>query len=418
MNRLLSASLLVLVPALAAAAPRTFDVTVHAGKYDRQNDPVTVIVTLPADLAKGPVHLDDSTGQPIPCQLTDLSLLARPAKVPEGQVQREVHFILPALKAGEMAHYKLTVGGTQSRTEAGFRVVDKTGAYSEILFKDRPILRYMCQPIDESSKEKRELTYKVYHHVYDPAGTRIVTKGPGGLYTHHRGLFYAFNKVIYGDGKQCDIWHCPVASQQHEKILATETGPVLARQRVQIGWHGVAKEVFAREERELTVYNVPGGTLIEFASLLRTENGPIKLDGDPQHAGFQFRAANEVAGKESAKQTYYLRPDGKGEMGATRNWDPKTREGPVNLPWDAMSFVLGGKRYTVAYLNSPQNPKESRFSERDYGRFGCYFEYDLTAEHPLVVNYRIWLQDGEMTGDQVAALYEAFAHPPRIIVKK
>jgi hypothetical protein len=206
--------------------------------------------------------------------------------------------------------------------------------------------------------------------------------------------------------------------QEHDKILFQEAGFVLGRHRVQIKWCGAKSDVFAIEERELTVYDIVGGTLVEFASRLKTTGGKVRLDGDPQHAGFQFRAANEVAGKESAKQTYYLRPDGKGEPGATRNWDPKTREGPVNLPWDTMSFVLGGKRYTVAYLNSSQNPKESRFSERDYGRFGCYFEYDLTAEHPLVVNYRVWLQDGEMTGDQVAALYEAFAHPPRIIVKK
>ena len=95
----------------------------------------------------------------------------------------------------------------------------------------------------------------------------------------------------------------------------------------------------------------------------------------------------------------------------------------VNLVWNPVGFITTGiqysfgKRYTVAYLNRPQNPKESRFSERDYGRFGCYFEYDLTEDHPLVVNYRVWLQDGEMTGEHVEALYQAFAHPPQVAVK-
>src|SRR5260370_17366727 len=125
---------------------------------------------------------------------------------------------------------------------------------------------------------------------------------------------------------------------------------------------------------------------MEFASRLKTTSGKVRLDGDPQHAGFQFRAANEVAGKESAKQTYYLRPDGKGAFGATRNWEPKTKEGPVNLPWDAMSFVLGGKRYTVAYLNSPQNPKESRFIERDYRRSVCSLRYHLPNLLPSLLN--------------------------------
>jgi hypothetical protein len=82
-----------------------------------------------------------------------------------------------------------------------------------------------------------------------------------------------------------------------------------------------------------------------------------------------------------------------------------------------MSFLLDGKRYTVAYLNSPTNPKPSRFSERDYGRFGCYFVYELTERTPLVVNYRVWLQDGEMTREQVQALYNEFTAPPRAKVK-
>jgi hypothetical protein len=82
-----------------------------------------------------------------------------------------------------------------------------------------------------------------------------------------------------------------------------------------------------------------------------------------------------------------------------------------------MSFVLDGKRYTVAYLDDPKNPGEHRHSERDYGRFGYYSPYELTKEHPLLVHYRVWLQDGEMTGPQVAALAADFVSPPAVTVK-
>jgi hypothetical protein len=55
----------------------------------------------------------------------------------------------------------------------------------------------------------------------------------------------------------------------------------------------------------------------------------VTLDGDPQHAGFHFRADNEVAAKTS-KQTVFTRPDGTDQPGKTRNWpDVKTH---VNLP--------------------------------------------------------------------------------------
>ena len=79
----------------------------------------------------------------------------------------------------------------------------------------------------------------------------------------------------------------------------------------------------------------------------------MKLDGDPQHAGFQFRASQDVADK-TAKQTYYLRPDGKDEPGKFRNW-PGDKE-HVDLPWYALSFVLDDQRYTAAISNHPEQP--------------------------------------------------------------
>ena len=76
--------------------------------------------------------------------------------------------------------------------------------------------------------------------------------------------------------------------------------------------------------------------------------------------------------------------------------------------------MLDGKRYSVEYIDHPNNPGEKRYSERDYGRFGCYFEYDLTPEHPLVLNHRVWLQEGEMTAAKAAALRDAFVDTPRM----
>ena len=66
--------------------------------------------------------------------------------------------------------------------------------------------------------------------------------------------------------------------------------------------------------------------------------------------------------------------------------------------------------YTAAYLDHPRNPKEARFSERDYGRFGSYFEYDLTPVKPLTIRNRIWFQEGEMTIPQCQAMSDSFLY--------
>jgi hypothetical protein len=406
------AALLAALPlARAAAETFTLPITVSAGSTDRIHTPVCVPVELPKSLAD--VTVVGFSGSDLVGQLTAPGLLtddARPSS--EAAVRRELHFILPELDAGESLSLTANVDGHAPRGLPAFKWKNTEGRYAELLFDGRPTVRYMYEALDDSSPERRMETYKVYYHVYDPDGKRLVTKGPGGLYPHHRGLFYGFNRISYGDGKTADVWHCRRGeSQSHEAFLSQEEGPVLGRHRVAIDWRGQDGETFAKEQREITVYNTPGGLLIEFASRLETAVGEVKLDGDPQHAGFQFRASQDVPDK-TRKLTYYLRPDGKGQPGQFRNW-PQDKQ-HVNLPWNALSFVLDNQRYTCCYLDRPQNPKEARFSERDYGRFGSYFEYTLTQSDPLEVNYRIWLQPGEMTVEQVNELSKDFTSPPKV----
>lgn len=410
-----AASVLAAVPAWGAS--KSLQVTVSAGQSDRENVPVKVIVTLPETLKNANMAtLEDAEGNKLTGQVTGLGLLAPATTTAEELVARELHFIVPMLKTGQTLVLTATIDGDTPSPQKSFAWSDTAGKYSELSFAGRPVLRYMYEAVDNSTNERRMETYKPYHHVYDPQGSRVVTKGPGGLFPHHRGLYYGFNRITYDEGKKhADTWHCNKGEwQSHEGVLAEDVGPVLGRHLVAIDWHGQDGKVFAKEQREMSAYNVPGGLLIEFASRLTTTGGAVKLDGDPQHAGFQFRASQDVPDK-TAKLTYYLRPDGKDNPGSFRNWPGNKNH--ANLPWNALSFVLGEQRYTCCYLDRPQNPKEARYSERDYGRFGSYFEYELTEDRPLDLNYRIWLQEGEMTVEGVSGLSNDFVSPPAVAVK-
>ncbi len=177
----------------------------------------------------------------------------------------------------------------------------------------------------KTDAKTREATYKPFHHVYAPDGSRVVTKGPGGQFTHHRGLLLrASNRVTYGDGLKCDVWHCKApAFEGHEKFVGKEEGFVLGRHQVQIGWHGAKGEKFADEQRELTVYNAERDSSSNSVSLVTTTGAPITLERRPAARGFISARDNEVAEKTKAGK-YYLRPDGKDKPGATRNWDAKS----------------------------------------------------------------------------------------------
>jgi hypothetical protein len=404
MTRTLSAlALLLALPALATAQK----IAVDAGKYDRTN--VVVSARLPPGAATLANTVTLPNGMHVPAQTSAGSLPG------EKDAAQYLVFVLPSLKAGETIQLTPTMLN-YVKAPPHFHFVEEKGKHTDLLFDNRPVLRYVNAPHDPAD---HYYTFKPFHHVFDPAqGKTLLTSGAykdakEGLYPHHRGLFYGWNKISY-DGKDADVWHgTNNVFSQHDKVLGEEAGEVLGRQRSAISWHGKDGMTFATEVRELTAYAVPGGTLIDFASILSTDRKSVKLDGDPQHAGFHFRANMEVSKKEVAKDTYYLRPDGKGKPGETRNWDPKKPDPKtVNLPWDAVCFVLDGKRYTVLRVGHPDNPGEARGSERDYGRFGDYFEYELTPEKPLRVKYRVWVQEGEMTVEQCAAIAAAFVSPP------
>jgi hypothetical protein len=396
-----------------AADPIELTIEVDAGQVNRMNAPVCVPIKIdvkPTEV-KAAVVRDDS--RRLPAQVTGLGLLT-----PASSGNAELHFIVPELAAGEKRSFRARIL-TEERPAAArrprFAWSDTPGKHADLSLGERPVLRYMYEKLDTSSDARRDETIKPYHHVFDPESDTLITKGPGGLYTHHRGLFFGFNRVTHDGNRPADVWHCRNGeSQQHVEFLAQEAGTVLGRHRVKIEWRGRKDDVFAIEERELTAYNTPEGTLIDFASRVTTTGGDVKLDGDPQHAGFHFRASNEVADKTKG-ETYYLRPDGRDKPGATRNWPD--RKNHVDLPWNAMSFVVGGQRYTALYLDKPTNPKEARFSERDYGRFGSYFEYTITKEKPLEVNYRVWVQRGELTGETAAARDKIFDEPIKVSVQ-
>ena len=185
-------------------------------------------------------------------------------------------------------------------------------------------------------------------------GKDFLTKGPGGKFTHHRGIYYGFSKcsAVNAAGKKVriDTWHCKGGYQTHEKVIESKADDKGASHTVEIAWRVDDGSIFASEKRTLSFSHCEDGSLqVDFSSDLSTKQESVTLDGDPQHAGFQFRASNEVAAK-TAKQTYYVRPkDGKDGMGKTKNW-PGNKD-MTNLSWKAQSVVVSDRRYFTVYLD-------------------------------------------------------------------
>ena len=433
MLRFLIASLIgvvVLSPAVGAQQPVIELEVTHT--YD---GPATICapLSLPEQFAgKREVVVENLAGGPksqLLGQLTVPGLLTDhipPAAA--GLVRRDLHCQFVGLKAkpGDVTRLKVLLGRKNLFAGYGFAWTDKEGQSADLAlnYGKMPVLQYLHPAYDTSSKEKRAQTSRVWHRLFEFRPSKFAAKA----YLPQHELVYAFNKITFDGAKECDLWHATPgdAHQAHAEFLAKEAGRVVGRLRVAIDWCGPRQEVFAKEEREITAYNLgPKGVLVDFASRLKTTGGLVKLRGEPGQAGLQFRADTAVPEKNTQQQTYFLRPDGKGGLGETRTWDPKSGKGPINLPWNACSFVVDDKRATVVYLNHPSNPGESRWNESNTGQFGCCFDYDLTEKNPLVVRYRVFVKPGvsapgraefEMDPAEIEKLSTAFRAPPKIKV--
>ena len=260
--------------------------------------------------------------------------------------------------------------------------------------------------------------FKPYLHVYGAAGERLTNGGldadgkPVGKFPHHRGIYIGWNK-IKSDLGEFDLWHFNNGGQmtvkKFEKLEAWKDSAVIV---AQIEWRGGKKDaqdsdLLLTETRTLTLSRPAGNRTQVDAQFVLKAARDLSLDGDLQHAGIHFRAADEVANR--AQETSYL-------------WEPDLPAGAgkvvsPDFKWCRLRFPMGERWYTSLELNAPGNPVEE-LSWRDYGRFGFFFKKSLKTEETLKVNYRFLIERVEKPGTSAeetakaradcAAQYEAF----------
>lgn len=318
------------------------------------------------------------------------------------------------------AHVAAAVFALQlGAARADFELKDTPNQHLDVLHNGKVVARYQYA-YDNSTPEKLAETYKPIFHVFSADGSKPITKGAGGQFTHHRGWFIGWAK-IHVQGSQIDRWHMKGGSIIHKKFLSQKADAKSASFAAQLAWEGTTPEPVILEERTITVTEAPAPAYVrvEMLSELKSLAGEIKLDGDPEHAGFQFRPSELV----NPANTSYLFP--KADADPTKDLD---------YPWVAETFTIEDKPYHVAFLNHPQNPTETRFSAyRDYGRFGGFFRGTIPENGTFRLRGRLLVSEGvplsaesiqkasnEFTGknDPTPAFTERKADKPKPAPKK
>lgn len=273
----------------------------------------------------------------------------------------------------------------------------------------RPVIQYEFPVFDPDDIEH---TKKPFHHVFSPSGERLVTKGPGGRFSHHRGIYLGYYAFIDGSDERVDIWHARNGERsEHNRVIRTMQGPVMGGHVLAIDWKDHDGEIFVTEEREVRTFRQPSGqTLIDVRSRLTAHRDHVLLAGDRHHAGMQFRAAQDVA--DNPEPTRFIRPQAWDHIPP----DTELRNDDIHdFPWNAMFFEIDGKTWTMAYLSHPSNPDGAEMSERLYGRFGEFFPKELERDESFDMNYRFWLTEGgPPLQSDIQRRFDHYANPPVI----
>jgi len=392
---------------------------VSGAKVDCVDVPVHTVIDLPESFASVPVEEIN-----VFVMLTGRGSSRVYGKHLPGQIVKssdkkaELWWVVPRAEAGIATRWTAVLNRRQKEDKEVFSWKDTKGQYLDLLFDGRKVTRYMYA-LDRSTKQRVLETYKTFLHVFDAAGENLLTNGPDGLhpymtnkilYPHHRGIFIGWNRLEF-EGEIYDFWHMGEQGrvQKAERFLELTAGPVLARSNSLVHWNDKDGRTIIAEQRKTTVFrqSEPTILLLEFLTELKAVNGDVFLDGDPEHAGFQYRPHDDVAkGDKDVKATYLFHKDG---------INPKKDK---DLPWAAMSYGLNGRRYSVLYMDYPDNPKPVVYSAyRDYGRFGAFFKKKINADDTLTLRYRLWIVESEMPERQVLAdKYSAFIEGPKVEV--
>ena len=208
----------------------------------------------------------------------------------------------------------------------GFAWKDPEGEHPVLTYDGKPVLEYVRPKFDKelnAGKKDSSIsnpTTKVYRRLYDESGTIRLTNGQDGLYPHHRGIFFGFNKVTYGD-KQADIWHCRNGVTSGTRRPATRP----ARGSAGTGegrWHGKDGRAFATEERGAGRRHADrAGTSTSPPSSRRTRQGAARR----RPAARRVPLPRQPGGGEERQGEHVSTsgPDGKGKTGKDAELGPR-----------------------------------------------------------------------------------------------
>lgn len=376
----------------------TYEVTVAAGDFDRQN--AVVSFPLPSVLPTTDYHLESPTGDPVPLQLGT----------------HRAWFVLEELSAGEQRTYAM-IPGAPSTSNVG---LDRSQRALSFSVDDQSVLKYWVKPRPLPSPEIDSVYLRggYVHPIRTPSG-RVVTGDYPPDHLHHHGLWAAWTNTTFR-GRGPDFWNMGKgeAAVVPMALDSSWSGPVQAGLRARhryVDYSGAEPVTALYEQWTLRVYDVSSGE-DDFAYRLfdltvdqhAASASPLTLL-QYHYGGVAVRGRDAWYGPENA---HFLTSKRKTQADGNE----------TRARWTYIGGEVEGKQAGLAMLGHPTNfraPQPVRIHpEMPYF---CYAPpqlgpWSISPGQPYQVRYRFVVFDGTPDANALDRLWNDYAYPPTVTV--
>ncbi|MBL7220500.1 MAG: PmoA family protein [Phycisphaerae bacterium] len=276
----------------------------------------------------------------------------------------------------------------------------------EILDGDKCVLRYNFKnvPVPKTAKGKYAVARGDYiHPLYGPRG-EVLTKDYSPEHPHHRGLYWAWPEVFYKSQKR-DLHALQGVFARPDKIVGTVTGKDSATIAAASKWLWDTEEIVAETATITSRKAIADGLRIidlkfEFTALV--EGVSIARRGQKAYGGFNMR----FSARKDQKIVKYTDPVGKKPR---RAWAQIVGVPPEGK--DAVSVAVFQHAANPHYPGDWVDYPKLNWLQPTFPSKGA--KYVLTKGKPLVLRFRLCIQNGKMTDKQLAEQWIDFNRPAR-----
>ena len=409
--------LLAPAPLVKAQSKVVAAFSVHAGKYQRVNVPVTASLQgVPLRLHDGALQLFEITGGedlPVASQL-DPGMSSRMTWILDGETP-----------PGAVRNFELRVVEERQMPDgAGPVQVEDDGESLQVRIGDKPILayRYTFQGVPKGVDEIYNRSGFI-HPIWSPEGEILSRIQPPDHY-HHYGLWNPWTRTEF-EGRSVDFWNLAdgQGTVRAKQVMERTAGPLFGGFKAlldHVDFTGGEAKVALNEQWEVKVWNVDPDRkvwLIDFVSTLNpATDAPLTIKAY-RYQGFSLRATE----KWNDETATLLTSEGfdKSNANATRaRWIDVNGVSEAAAGASGILFMTHPGNY-----NFPEHLRiwpvgQNRGVENVYINFNPAQEIDweLRPGNSYALQYRLLVYDGTIDAALAERYWKDFANPPHVEV--